>query len=331
MKSGARRSFFFQWTVLGLVMLLGPHEFIKATPLEKEVSGRKQDTLSTKSTSSKKDKPLENDEEATSTKTAPSKEDKTLESDEEATSKDKMLDEEDGPPQKPRLRKPKPLEPTKLAQEDPLEPLDKLIVKQQVSLAPYVPLVQTIDVSLDYGRLAMNLWTPQERRYVGSLGILWRKNIQLSGTWGYNQLHPALVHGNKSAYAVKGHYGSLGLAYFIKEDRYNLYAGLRHGRSYFTNTTVPPPPVVSEDLSASWWELTIGSEQRLFKNLGIYAGLMLHLKGFGSFEAFKPASNYVVPGYGRNVSSVAPSVSLYIKYQLSFLEKQISFSAPKTN
>lgn len=329
MQLSARRSFFPQWLGLSLVMLLGLYGLAQAAPLEKRALKDEQDTASTPPAPTKEEKTSENKQDTTNPKSTAQNEDKTPENDEEAASTEKTPDteEESESPKKPRLRKPKPLEPVKMAQEDPLAPLDKLIVKQQILLAPYVPLVQTIDIALDYRRLAMNLWNPQERRYVGSLSILWRKNIQLSGTWGYNQLRPSLAWGNSEAYTVKGQYGSLGLAYFIKEERYNLYAGIHHGRSYFTNSTTS----ISKDLTASWWELIIGSEQRIFRNSGIYAGLMFHLKGFGSFESFEPATNYEVPGYGRSVSLVAPSISLYIKYQISFLEKQISFSAPKTN
>lgn len=237
----------------------------------------------------------------------------------------------DTAPTKP-LKKPKPLSPAQITQEDPLVPLDQLVVKQQVTLAPYVPLVQTIDVAVDYGRLAMNLWTPQERRYAGSLSILLRKNIQLSGALGYSQLAPASVSSNQSTYTVAGKYGSLGLAYFTKYDRYNnLYAGLRYSRSYFKNSTVPASAtekVISKALTASWWELILGSEHQLFNNLGLYAGFVLHLKGLGSFEPFAPATNYMVPGYGRSVKAAVPSITLYIQYKISLLEQQISFSAP---
>ena len=328
MNPGLRRSFLPQWLVLGLTILLGLHRPAQATPSEKKEREDKQDTVSTPTAPSKEEKTSKNNQDTTNTKSAAQNEGKTSESSEGDKNTEETPDKEESElPKKPRIRKPKPLEPAKLAEEDSLASLDELIVKQEVSLAPYVPLIQTIDIVLDYGRLAMNLWYRQERRYAGGLSILWRKNIQLSGTWGYNQLRPAFVRGNNEAYTVKGQYGSLGLAYFIKEARYNLYAGLHHGRSYFTNSA----PSLSKDLTASWWELVIGSEQQLFSNSGIYAGLTFHLKGLGSFGSFEPATNYEVPGYGRSVSPAEPSISLYIKYQISFLKKQISFSAPKTN
>ena len=241
-----------------------------------------------------------------------------------------MLD--NAPPQPSPLKKPKPLSPARLTEENPLVPLDQLVVKQQRLLAPYVPFVQTIDVAVDYGRLAMNLCTPKKHRYAGSLSILFRKNIQFSGTLGYSHLVPAFVYGNQSTYTVTGPYGSLGLAYFIKYSLYNnLYTGVRYGRSYFEISTVPTSAtekVIRKALTASWWELMLGSEHQLFESLNLYAGFTLHLKGLGNFEAFAPATNYMVPGYGRSVKAAVPSISLYIKYKISFLEKQISFREP---
>ncbi len=235
----------------------------------------------------------------------------------------------DMPTQEPPLKKPKLLSPIQLLQEDPLVGLDKLVVKRQETLAPYIPLVQTIDIALDYGKLFMKLWNTKEHKYVGGISILFRKNFQLSGTLGYSKLYPALVHGNQNTYTAAGTYGSLGLEYLVNYNQYNnLYAGVRYGRSYFRNSTLPRyahENPVSKTLQASWWELMLGSEQQIFSNWGLYTGFVSSLKGLGNFGKFEPATNYVVPGYGRNVLVAVPSVNLYIKYKVSFLEKQIQF------
>lgn len=226
-------------------------------------------------------------------------------------------------PQPAPTRRPKLL---KIIQPDPWTRLDALVIPQHIAQAPYVPLVQTIGVAADYGRLAMNLWTQQERRYAGSLHIVFRKNIQLSATWGSQKLVKKCELGNKSGYTAAGHYGRIGLDYFVfYKPRYNLYAGLCHGRSYFKNCTTPENEHnISNDLAASWWELNIGSEQQLFRDFGLYAGLIFHLRGWGSFAPFEPAINYVVPGYGRCVQKVVPALTLYIKYTVSFLKKKIT-------
>ncbi len=233
------------------------------------------------------------------------------------------------PPQASPIKKPKPLKPAQITQDDPLIPLDQVVVQQHIARAPYVPFVQTIGVSIDYGKLAMNLWTPKERRHAVSLITLFRSNIQLSATFGYNQLTPQPTAGNRSKYTVKGKYGCLGLDHFAKYDPHNnLYTGLRYGKSWFTchiQSDSSAEKVVSQDLTAFWWELVVGSEHQLFKNFGLYAGLTLRLKSLGNFGSFEPATNYVVPGYGRSVTTLVPSATLYVKYEISFLKKQISF------
>jgi|694.fasta_scaffold78506_2 hypothetical protein len=228
------------------------------------------------------------------------------------------------------LKKPPLLEPAQTTQENLWVRLNALVVKQRIVQSPYVPLVQTIGMAVDYGRLAMNLFTQKERRYAGNLSILFRKNIQLSGTLGYQKFAQECRMGNKSSYIAAGYYGNVGLDYFVfYTPRNNLYAGLRYGRSSFKNSTTHASfakQVIRQNLTASWWELAIGSEHQLFSNLGLYTGFLIHLKGLGSFEAFAPAANYVVPGYGRSVQNVVPSLTLYVKYQVSFLKKKITFN-----
>jgi hypothetical protein len=154
--------------------------------------------------------------------------------------------------------------------------------------------------------------------------------MQLSGTLGYQKLTQERGLGNQNSYTVAGYYGSIGLDYFVVYNpRNNLYAGLRYGGSSFKNSTTPASPteqIINKNLIASWWELVIGSEHQLFDNFGFYAGLVVHLKNLERFEQFMPAINYVIPGYGRNVQPVVPSLTLYIKYQISFLEKQVTFN-----
>ncbi|XWN34848.1 MAG: DUF6048 family protein [Roseivirga sp.] len=232
-------------------------------------------------------------------------------------------------PPAPPLKKPKPLAPAQVTHEDPLLSLDPLIVKRPVVLVPYVPLIQTIDIALDYGNLVRGLWPPMTHRYEGSLSILWRKNVQLSGSGGYNSLVPSPTKDKSGEYTTTGFYYCLGLDYFVRYNlRNNLYAGLRYCRSHFTHHVQPNNPAedsISEDFKASWWEMVIGSEHQLFSSCNFYAGFVIRLKGLGQFEAFAPAANYVVPGYGLNAQSIVPDLKLYIKYKISFLEKQIRF------
>jgi Domain of unknown function (DUF6048) len=296
MQLGARHLFFSRLVLLCLAMLLGVHATAWATTLGKKSQGERIAQYPTRNHSSK-------------------------------------IQQNNHPPHKttPATPDTKGLKSATTTEEDPLVRLDALVVQQHITQAPYVPVVQTIGVAVDYGRLAMNLFTKEARRYTGSISILFRKNMQLSGTLGYQKLAQERVLSNQSGYTVAGYYGSIGLDYFAVYNLCNnLYAGLRYSRSGFKNSTTPASPteqIINKNLTASWWELVIGSEHQLFYNFGLYAGLVVHLKGLGHFEQFTPATNYVIPGYGRNVQPVVPALTLYVKYQISFLEKQITFDS----
>lgn len=240
----------------------------------------------------------------------------------------------------PFVTKPAPLSPIPGANPDPLPALDLLITKQHVSMAPYVPFIQAVFMGVDCGRLAMNAWyvlrnlqkkdNAHEHDYLGSLGILFRKNIQLSGNLGHAQFHPQHTSDNTSQYKVNGWYGRIGIDYVISyHTKDNLYAGLRYGSSYFTNSTKPQAmheKAISKNLSASWVEFVVGSETQLWQDQGFYTGLAIHLGKLYDFQCFEPANNYVIPGYGRTKNKLILGLSLYIQYKLSFLNRLISFN-----
>ena len=228
------------------------------------------------------------------------------------------------------LKKPKVLEPTSITTKDPWVHLDTLVVRQSIAQSPHVPWIQNIGIGIDYGRLAMNLFTPKAINGALDVSILFRKNIQLSIKLGRQKLSQARSMGNKEDYTVVGNYGNAGLDYlFFYNSRNNLYTGLRYGISKFRHniaSTLSTKQSTNNNSIASWCELVIGSERQLFVNLGLYAGFVVHLKGLGNFKKFTSTPNYVVPGYGRNVQNIVPAITLYIKYQVSFLKNQIVFN-----
>lgn len=238
------------------------------------------------------------------------------------------------------LPKPAPLEPISIANPDPLPALDTLVTKQQIKIVPYVPFVQEVFIGLDYGKLAMNAWQAlrhlknkaynQEHQYEGNIGILFRKNIQLSGNVGYANLHPTHTSDNRAKYAVQGLYGRIGIDYVVRySTRDNLYTGLRYGRSHFTNRTKSDNPNnkgISQDLTASWFEIVVGAEYQLWKDHGFYTGLVFRLGNLTHFTKFEPANNYVIPGYGRTKNKSVVGLSLYIQYNLTFLNRLITFN-----
>ncbi|MEL6539490.1 MAG: hypothetical protein AAFP93_01830 [Bacteroidota bacterium] len=238
-------------------------------------------------------------------------------------------------PKAPPLEKPKPLPPVTCPHKDPLAALDALVTKQYADKVLYIPWIQTVGVLLDYSRLAAMVWNRlavmqeisgrQESRCEGGLTILFRKNIQLSGMLGYNQLSPINIVSNRVEHTVEGSYGRLGLSYLAKyNSRNNLYLGLSYARSHFSINTTGSLDT-QQALQVDWWEVVIGSEHQLHEDWGFYAGVTLCVRTntLHRFPKFAPATNYVVPGYGRRAQCIVPSGTLYIKYQLSFLEKQI--------
>lgn len=233
-----------------------------------------------------------------------------------------------------------PLDPIPFTTADPLLALDSLVTKQHRNLKPYTPLIQEVFIGVNYGMLFMDIWqsllklknqgTQQEYQYESSLGLLLRKNILLSSNLGYEQLHPNHTFDNPYPYTVQGIYGRIGLGYRIRySTRDNLSIGLRYARSHFTHTSKPnklSEPIEKQALKASWFEIVIGAESKLWEDYNLYAGLSFHLKSL--YQATKPAlyNNYVIPGYGRNKNKTTLALSLYIQYNLSFLNRLITLN-----
>jgi hypothetical protein len=237
----------------------------------------------------------------------------------------------------PLLTKPQLLKPLPLANPDPLQPLDHLVTKQSIHMLPYVPFIQEISIGIEGVSLLKNTWnilrsikkheTNRPYEYAGNLGILFRKNIQLAVDLGYVKLYPEQLKINKSAYSTNGFYTSIGLDYL---NRYsitdNIYIGLHYSKAYFTNHTLPDKsnePVLSKELTASWFEIVLGSETRLLDKLNIYGGCTLRIGWLYNFEVFEPAEKYIIPGYGNNANKFSPSLNLYILYRISFIERMI--------
>ena len=230
----------------------------------------------------------------------------------------------------PMLIKPNPLQPIQVPDTDPLPWLDQLVVKPSRSIFPYVPWIQEVSIGLDYIRPIMKIFSNSERSYEGSLGMLWRGNIELVGSWGNRHLHPKHSSTNLYEYEVKGSYGRIGLNYLSKyKEQDNVYTGIYYGRSHFTNATKPSnthPKAISKHLEASWFELVIGADTQLFAQAGLHAGIAFRLAILYSFQQFEPARNYIVPGYGRTSNKVVFTPIFYIQWRLSFLKKFASFS-----
>lgn len=106
----------------------------------------------------------------------------------------------------------------------------------------------------------------------------------------------------------------------------NVYVGLRYSKASFTNHTLPSHPStqpISQDLTASWFELVLGGESLFLDKLNLYGGFTVHIGYLYNFRAFDPARNYVIPGYGFNTNKFRSMLNLYILYKFSFIERMI--------
>ena len=235
------------------------------------------------------------------------------------------------------LQKPAPFKKITLEHDDPRYLLDLMVVKKKPQSKPYIPFIQCIDFSIDYGKLATALFTHFESKYEGGGCILFRKNIQLAVDVGYAELHPQNAFKNATSYTIQGKYGRIGLDYFINYDRANhLFFGLRYGKSTFEDKGVVEiassvgerfqTSVDRKALTASWFEVIGGSETKLFKKSDLYVGMLLRWRRQHKFENFEPIPVYAIPGYGRTVDKTVPALNLYIKYKLSFLKKEVDLN-----
>jgi hypothetical protein len=237
--------------------------------------------------------------------------------------------------------RPELLEPIPSTKPNPVMALDELVSKQQSKLKPYIPFIKMVFVGTDYSMWLMNAYNKiaqrlskkaidSETEYEFALGLLFRKNIQLASNVGYAHLHPPHTTDNFFPYQVKGIYGRIGLDYVLYyrlQD--NLHIGFRYGRSYFHNTTKPVNATsIRKALEASWFELVIGGTSPLWTRHGhgLYLGWALQVKTLLDYMPFTPANNYVIPGYGRTKNWPSIGLSLYIQYNLSFLNRLITFN-----
>ena len=242
--------------------------------------------------------------------------------------------------QVPLLTKPRPLLLISITDPSLLPSLDKLISKKTVSIIPYVPIIQEISIGIESISLLRNTWSLLKNitsknphipyAYMGSVGILFRGNIQLSTYGGYTKIFPETSLSIKKIYNVTGFYGGVGLDYFTRYSvTDNLYAGLRYNRAYFTGHILSKNRNInnnSQKLIASWLELIIGSETRFFKKSNIYGGCTISLGWLYNFDKFKAIDNYIIPGYGTNANKFTPILNLYIIYKMSFIERMISLT-----
>jgi hypothetical protein len=195
------------------------------------------------------------------------------------------------------------------------------------------PFFNGVDVYLDYGKL---LLIPSEFESKAEVGLSMRffDHFMLAVEFGMAVIDPLKAYENAVYYTVEGNYFRFGLDYNIPVDKKNfLYLGARYGISSFEDRgLLKIENGVWEDyelafgdaeLSASWYELILGSETQLTigKEDGkifiqrLHLGWKFRFRIRGAFENREAPGVYTIPGYGRTFDKTIPALNLYLKYR----------------
>jgi hypothetical protein len=202
------------------------------------------------------------------------------------------------------------------------------------SLAAHrVPFFSGIEIYIDYGKL-LTLPSEFESKMEGGLSVRFFNRFLFALEYGMAVLDPLKAYENAVYYTVEGQYYRLGLDYHIPVDKKNfLYMGARYGISNFEDRgLLNIVNGVWEDyalefgdagMTASWYELILGSETQLTigKEEGaifiqrLYLGWTFRFRIQGAFENREQPRVYTIPGYGRTFDKTIPALNLYLKYR----------------
>lgn len=185
-----------------------------------------------------------------------------------------------------------------------------------------LPVHSGLQLQLDYGKI-ITLFTDFESKF--EMGIAYQLNNRFSpnAQFGFSTLSPGPAFENGD-YTSEGTYGRIGLNYTLPFDPTNLfYVGLKYGFSSYseegtyTITTDIWPDVVeafdNPDLSATWYEVIIGSEKKMGDGHWRMGGSFA-LRILGSHDELTPIDTFSIPGYGRALDNTTPVFNLYVKY-----------------
>lgn len=203
----------------------------------------------------------------------------------------------------------------------------KLVLDTEVSADTIVHygFLSGIEIGIDYLKLS-SLLNKNETKYEGFLGILFKNKFVLVLEAGTAELDPPSAFKN-GKYNSKGTYGRVGINYLLSfNDKSLLITGLRYGASTFSEIASFEVTNVFEftqeyrystnDRRAKWYEIVLGSETNIRKN--IIAGGILRFRILGSVDKDGPFEPHSIPGYGRAFDRTIPALNLFVKYRLNF-------------
>lgn len=198
------------------------------------------------------------------------------------------------------------------------------VVDSMVSRTIY-PFVRQMGLVLDYGKIFGYLSGVEKKNEIGiQLNI--KKSLMLVAEAGYSILNPnnSLVNAD---YKIRGSYMRVGAGInqpITPEN--NITFSLRYGMSSFEDSGTimitsasglyePYEEAFSRSsLSATWYELVIGSEKKIKPTIDI--GFYFRLRVMDKYDAQEPYDVFAVPGYGRTFDKTVPALNLYLRYNI---------------
>ena len=202
---------------------------------------------------------------------------------------------------------------------------DTEVLPPDTTTIPEAPFFSAISIKWDYGK-TIGLVLEREDKYEGALEFVFRDRFILALEGGFADLRPRRAFENAD-YNVRGVYGRVGFDYRLNpRGNFNTFAGVRYGRAFFdeegtffiNNSLFNQfqETFVRNDQEAEWFEIVIGSESDLIKNVRL--GFNLRLKFLNGFENFEPIELFTIPGFGLTSFTIYPALNLYARYTINF-------------
>jgi hypothetical protein len=179
--------------------------------------------------------------------------------------------------------------------------------------------IRDFGLYVDYGKL-IGLFVPYEEKYESGVRIIFGNNLFIAGEYGQATILSDKAFKNYD-YTSDGSYWRIGGG-FLNElsAKTNLGVGLFYGQSTFqdngkpTNLDSELASFTRSDLSATWYEINVISESKVFKS--IYAGINFRLRVMGKYDEQPVYDVFTIPGYGRTFDKSLPVVNLFLRIKL---------------
>ncbi|MGK7392664.1 MAG: DUF6048 family protein [Candidatus Cyclobacteriaceae bacterium M2_1C_046] len=176
----------------------------------------------------------------------------------------------------------------------------------------------SVGVYGDYGKL-LTYWSNFEKKMEFG-AVVQYKAWGVGVEYGLAEITPLRPYRNGDAYVNGTYFGGF-LQYYVRiDDNNNLFGGFGYFNSTFNDEITfeiesdlwgKYEEVISrENLTASWWTIRIGSEQKL--NRFLYLGGVFEFRIKNHLDETESLMPYAIPGFGRANSSNTPALNFYL-------------------